>query len=210
MRRILLSVFLLTVVCQAQTATIKHTYYTTTFDTVKHIPIVVKWWLVPDMVSCNTKLPRGKFTPDPDLKKYTNLKKDYATAGKKYDTGHNMPAENNACSKTGMRECFYYSNMCPQTRRLNRGVWKGLEKHCQDVAASDSLLIWCGSVAGTETIGSDKVAVPKYCWKIVYDKSNGKESGYVFPNNEDLKGKYTDFAVTVDSVGHLSGIILDK
>ena len=130
----------------SQTVTLKHTYYTSTFDTSKHIPIVVKWWLTKEMVSCSGRVQRtNKFTLDPKLPACTNLSRDYAGSG--YDRGHNMSAEDNACSETGMKECFYFSNMCPQTPRLNRGIWKSLETYTRELARqNDSILVWCGSV----------------------------------------------------------------
>lgn len=203
---ILAAVFL-AVACQAQTVVLKHTYYTTTFDTTKHIPTVVKWWLTRKMVTCSKKVSRtNKFTPDPQLPKYTNLNKDYAGSG--YDRGHNMSAEDNACNMTGMKECFYYSNMCPQTPRLNRGAWKSLETYCRKLTKqNDSLLIWCGSVyTSGNTIGKDKVAVPDYCWKIVYIKKSNETQAYSFKNDTSEAKPISGYEVSVDSVQHLSGL----
>jgi endonuclease G len=54
------------------------------------------------MYACKTKIKRtNKFTPDPAIPSETNLKKDYTRSG--YDRGHNMPAEDNCCSSTGMK-----------------------------------------------------------------------------------------------------------
>ena len=193
--------------CYSQTVTITHTYYTTTFDTTKHIPVVVKWWLTKDMVSCPEHLKRtNKFTPDPKVPKYTNLNKDYARSG--FDRGHNMPAEDNACTMTGMEQCFYYSNMCPQTPKLNRGIWKKLETYTRELASQDdSVLVWCGSVAKSgRTIGPDEVAVPDYCWKILFIKHERDTLAYVFPNTPSVSGTLIEFRVGVDSVEHLSGM----
>jgi len=119
-----------------------------------------------------------------------------------------MSAEDNACSKAGMTECFYYSNMCPQTPKLNRGVWKSLETYCRKLAKqNDSLLIWCGSVCTSGvTIGKDKVAVPGYCWKIIYIKKTGETFAYSFKNDVSEPMPISNYEVSVDSVQHLSGI----
>jgi len=151
------------------TVTVTHKYYSSTFDRTKHYPLVVKYWLTKKMYSCKTKIKRtNNFTPDPAIPAVTNLKSDYAGSG--YDRGHNMPAEDNTCSAVGMKECFYYSNMTPQTHSLNAGVWKTLEIYARKQAKTyDSVMVWCGSVSlSSNTIG--RVSVPDCSWKIVYVK----------------------------------------
>ncbi len=191
----------------SQTVTLKHTYYTSTFDTAKHIPVVVKWWLTKEMVSCSGHVQRtNKFGPDPRLPACTNLNRDYAGSG--YDRGHNMSAEDNACSETGMEESFYYSNMCPQTPKLNRGAWKSLEAYTRKLARqNDSVLVWCGSVVKPgRKIGLDSVAVPDYCWKILLIKHKDDTLAYVFSNTSSVSGTLAKFRVSIDSVKQLSGI----
>ena len=159
------------------------------------------------MVNCPKHIKRtNKFTPDPELPQYTNLNRDYS--GSRYDRGHNMPAEDNACSSTGMNECFYYSNMCPQTPRLNRGIWKRLETETRELARqNDSILVWCGSVIKHgRKIGPDDVAVPDYCWKILFIKHERDTLAYVFPNTSTVSGTLPQFRVSIDSVEHLSGL----
>ncbi len=205
MKRIALLVAFAVQVSFSQNITIHHTYYTTVFSESLRVPVVVKWWLTKEMVSCVTHLKRtNKFTADPELKAQTNLARDYAKSG--YDRGHNMPADDNACSAIGMKECFYYSNMCPQTPRLNRGAWKSLETYCRKLAKQyDSVLVWCGSVCKSgKTIGPDKVAVPDYSWKVVYVKKTGETYAYSFKNDDSETKPITSYQVGVDSVEHLS------
>ncbi len=207
MRRSLLLLIALSQISYSQNVTIHHAYYTTTFSESLRIPVVVKWWLTREMVSCSQHLKRtNKFTTDPQLPKYTNLNEDYTRSG--YDRGHNMPAEDNACTMTGMEQCFYYSNMCPQTPKLNRGIWKKLETYTRELARQDdSVLVWCGSVVKSgHSIGPDKVAVPDYCWKILYIEHSRDTLAYVFPNIATVSGILTGFSVSVDSVEHLSGV----
>ncbi len=207
MKRFAFFLLVTTQVCLSQNVTITHTYYTTTFSESLRIPVVVKWWLTKDMLKCFHPIKRtNKFTAVPQLMQFTNLNKDYAKSG--YDRGHNMPAEDNRCSKTGMKECFYYSNMCPQTPKLNRGAWKSLETYCRNLAKQyDSVLVRCGSVCTSgKRIGKDRVAVPDYCWKIVYIKKTGEEHAYSFRNDESAAKPIMNYEVSADSVEHLSGI----
>jgi endonuclease G len=186
------------------TITVFHRYYTTTFDRTKHYPVIVKYWLTKEMYACNTKLKRtNKFTPDPAIPDETNLKQDYKRSG--YDRGHNMPAEDNKCDAVGMEECFYYSNMCPQTHSFNAGAWEKLEKYARKKAKTyDSVLVWCGSVSlGSKTIG--RVSVPDYCWKVIHIQKLGIIEAYSFKNDASPAQPLAYYKVSVDSVYHLSG-----
>jgi endonuclease G, mitochondrial len=180
------------------TITIFHKYYSTTFSKSRHFPIVVKYWLTKKMLDCDTRVKRtNKFATDPQLPEYTNLKNDYTKSG--YDRGHNMPAEDNRCDEKGMKECFYYSNMTPQTHSLNAGAWKTLEEYERAEAMQyDSVLVWCGSVAGDKKIG--RVSVPEYCWKILFIKSRGTTEAYSFRNDRSASRPLESFKVLIDSV----------
>ena len=193
--------------CQSHdTVTIRHKFYATTFNTSLRFPIVVKYWLTKKMQDCGKKSKRtDKFTPDPQLPEFTDLKKDYYKSG--YDEGHNMDAFDNSCDSIGMIESFYFSNMSPQTHRLNAGAWKRLEEYARAKAATfDSVLIWCGSVSLKSKKHIGKVRVPDYCWKIVYTRKTGAVEAYSFKNNKVKPIALSSYKVPLDSVEHLSGL----
>ena len=210
--RMLFVFALLAPVCLAQNVVIKHKVYTTTFNKTYRFPVVVKWWLTKAMLHCQNPLARPDcFCPDPLLPFYTDLDSDYYRKG--FDRGHNCDAADCRCDTVAEYESFYYSNMCPQTATLNRGIWKKLEDSCRTIAESyDSTLIWCGSVAkaSAKKIGPDSMVVPNYCWKIVYIKRRNKTLSYVFPNDTVLSGQLSSYLVSADSVKHLSGIKFTK
>lgn len=105
-----------------------------------------------------------------------------------------------------MTECFYFSNMFPQTHKLNAGVWKTLEEQERNMAAQDdSIYVWIGSYGTNGTIGKDKVVVPKYCWKVIYDYKTQEWSAYIFPNTKTVSGKPENFTTTVDDIRRKSG-----
>jgi DNA/RNA endonuclease G (NUC1) len=188
--------------------TLKHTYYTSHFSTALHIPWVVEYTLRKKDVDCANPVKRvNKFAPDPLNVAATDLDKDYAKSG--YDRGHNMPAADNACNGiTAMNECFYFSNMFPQTHRLNAGVWKTLEERERDMAAQDdSIYVWIGNYGIEKTIGANEVAVPKYCWKVIYDYKTKEWSAYMFPNTLTVAGKPEDFETTVQDIEKKSGYV---
>ncbi len=191
------------------TVTIKHKYYSTTFSKSKHIPMVIKYWLTREMLSCKKRIKRtNRFRPDPLLPDYTNLGRDYRKSG--YDRGHNMDAFDCGCDSAGMIESFYYSNICPQTPSLNRGRWKWLEQYTRELAKTyDSVLVWCGAVTSSgKHIG--KVNVPDYCWKIIFIKRLGTVEAYSFRNDNAHFETLNTYKVPLDSVQNLSGLKFNK
>jgi endonuclease G len=161
------------------------------------------------MLDCEYRFKRtNKFKPDPLIPQYTNLDKDYKHSG--YDRGHQMDAYDCGCDSTAMAESFYYSNITPQTPTLNRGSWKRLEDYARQLAKQyDSVLVWCGSVTlDNRHIG--KVAVPDFCWKIIYIKKSGVIKTYSFKNDIFTGRDIDSFEVSIDSIRILSGIIFSR
>lgn len=188
------------------TVTLKHTYFTSHFVNSTRIPWVVEYTLRKKDVSCTKPLKRSdRFAWDPLNREATNLKKDNRKSG--YDRGHNMPAADNSCNgKQAMTECFYFSNMFPQTHRLNAGVWKSLEELERELAIKDdSIYVRIGSYGTAKTIGKNKVVVPEYCWKVIYDYKTEEWSAYIFPNTLTVSGKSEEFVTTVDDIQTKSG-----
>jgi endonuclease G len=149
-----------------------------------------------------------KFLTDPNIETGSASPSDYKRSG--YDKGHLCPAADMAWDKETQRECFYMSNMSPQTPSFNRGIWKELEEQVRKWAESnDSLIIITGPILKNykKTIGDDQVAVPNAYFKVIADISapSIKTIAFIMPN-KDLKDSYFDYAVPVDSVEHITGM----
>lgn len=149
-----------------------------------------------------------KFLPDPKVATGTAVNKDYKGSG--YDRGHLAPAADMSWSKNAIDESFYYSNMSPQVPSFNRGIWKKLEERVRDWAIEyDSLIVITGPVleAGLKTIGTNKVAVPNYYYKVILDATSSevKAIGFILPNQAS-SGNLQQFVVSVDSVESFTGI----
>jgi endonuclease G len=109
-----------------------------------------------------------------------------------------------------MAESFYYSNMSPQTPSFNRGVWKRLEELARTWAIeNNSIYIVTGPVltTGLNTIGTNKVSVPNYFYKVILDYSEPsiKGIGFIIPNTGSSE-PLQKFAVSIDSVEKFTGI----
>ncbi len=191
---------------QTDTITINHKRYSTTFDRTLHYPVLVKWTILKSDIDCTNHIPRDPdMSPDPLLAKFTDLHKYYVKSG--YDKGHNMPAADNGCDKKEMDECFYFSNMTPQTPQLNRITWENLEVYCRNLAEKyGKINVWCGSFGDNGKLGI--VSIPKYCWKII--RYNGKIEAYLFPNSKDVnKKEFTAYASSVQEIKKDTGLKLE-
>lgn len=99
----------------------------------------------------------------------TATNKDYAASG--YDKGHLANAEDfaNDCAKQTLT--FVYYNAVPQTKNLNRGVWKSYETTIRKWSQTDSLIIICG---GYKFRKKGRLYVPTNCFKVVQSEATGK------------------------------------
>ena len=128
---------------------------------------------------------------------------DYKKSG--YDRGHMAPAADFRWSFDAMNDTFYLSNMCPQTHAFNAGIWSDLEEAVRSIAYEDECIyVVTGPVLTDgpyETIGENKVAVPKYVYKVILDYTAPtiKAIGFIMPH-ENSKEPLSYFAVTVDEV----------
>lgn len=163
------------------------------------------------------------FRPDPEISTGSATLADYKGSG--YDRGHLSPAADFAFDKTAMSETFYMSNMSPQAGGLNRGIWKDLEATVRNWAAQfGRVYVVSGPILEKpaedyESIGSDKVTVPQYYYKVLLaplyadekdretpdDAKNVIAIGFIFPN-EKCDGGIFDFAVSIDEVEKRTGI----
>ena len=160
-----------------------------------------------------TKVARRKdnFRKDPLVKTGSAFLADYKGSG--YDRGHLAPAADMAWSETAMSESFYLSNISPQDAGLNRGMWAQLEKHCRNWAvANDKVHIITGPLIRPNyaTIGSNKVTVPQWYYKICVSVKNKKAIAFLIPNRKPQRG-LEGFIVTVDKLEEVTGLdFMDK
>ena len=108
-----------------------------------------------------------------------------------------------------MSECFLLSNMSPQDRDFNAGIWNELENKIRQWAlAKGKLYVVTAGVLGSNKgkIGSDGVTVPKYFYKVLYDpRDQGKMIAFIIPNEKSTKPLQYYF-VSVDNLEKITGI----
>ena len=148
------------------------------------------------------------FREDPQIPTGSATLADYRNSGK--DRGHLAPAADMSHSEKTMDESFYMSNMSPQEPDFNRGIWKDLESQVRSFAiAEKDVYVVTGPIlpeTKSITIGPNKVTVPQYYYKVVWDRTPPEKMiGFILPNAGSSKSLQS-FAVTVDAVEKETGL----
>nr|WP_320038957.1 DNA/RNA non-specific endonuclease [uncultured Bacteroides sp.] len=186
---------------------ITHAGYTVSYNPEWRIPNWVSYELTRD--ETEGKLDRSDdFEVDPKVKGVCPSNEDYKRSG--YDRGHMAPAADMKWNSTVMKECFYYSNMCPQKHSLNAGRWKTLEEKVRDWAQEDSaIVIVCGPIVdkGYNTIGNARVAVPQRFFKVILAPflKKPRAIGFIMKNEKE-ELPLSSYAVSVDRVEKITGM----
>lgn len=193
---------------------VEHEYYTLCYNEKHEQASWVAYAISYDMLKGTAKR-REKFREDPKVQSGSAQKTDFRRSG--YDRGHLAPAAVMKASKLCMSESFYLSNMSPQVPGFNRGIWKELEawvrRRAMFVSQYDTVLyVVTGPILTNDlkTIGPNKVSVPEYYFKVIYDPIGPQVgAGLAFlMKNEPSSLEPTDntFRVSIDSIEALTGI----
>ena len=181
--------------------------YTVSYNVDNKIPNWVAWHLTSEHVDGKYKR-TGGYQEDTDVPKPRATKEDYDST--RWSHGHMCPAADNKWDKRAMTESNLLTNICPQDRSLNSGLWNKIEQDCRKWAKKyGEVYIVCGPVLLNkehETIGKNKIVVPEAFFKVIL-RMNPQPSaiGFVVRNNEGKK-KRDQFVNSVDDVERITGI----
>ena len=167
----------------------------------------VTYRLTDDEVLTQVARRSDEFAPDPLIVGGPQLE-DYRGSG--YDRGHLAPAADMKWSRQAMIECFYLSNMVPQDRGNNAGIWNEIENTVRGFACAEgSVFVVTGPITPDSpvlSVGRGRVAVPTELWKVVYDETPPEKMiGFVVPNR-NVPGKPKDYACPVAEVERRTGL----
>ncbi len=151
---------------------------------------------------------RPYFIEDPKVKTKSADWRNYKGSG--YDRGHLCPAGDRRFAEYAYNETFYTSNISPQDKNFNAGVWQRLERQVRQwTKRYKTLFVVTGGVLenGLDEIGEEDVGVPRYFYKIV---SRGNENklnviAFLMLGQESTK-PLQQFTVFVDLIEKMTGI----
>ncbi len=188
---------------------ISHTGYTLSYSEEYEVPYWVAYRLTRENLSSPESERKDNFRKDDAVPTGSAELGDYRKSG--YDRGHMAPAADFKWSQEAMSDTFYLSNMCPQTHSFNAGIWADMESAVRSIAYEDEIIyVVTGPVLTDgpyETIGENKVAVPKYFYKVIldYTEPDIKAIGFIFPH-ENSSEPLSYFALSVDEVEEITSI----
>ena len=187
---------------------IQHLGYTASYNASWLVSNWVAYQLTPQEAKGTVKRPKRQCDPDPMVKGTSASHSDFTNSG--YCRGHLAPAMDMKWNEEAMNESFYLTNICPQTEALNNGLWRRIEERLHRCAEQGDTLYICSGPympQKPQRIGTNRVAVPTYCFKVVCMRQNGcwYAIGFVLPNAE-CKGPMMNYAMSVDDVENFTGI----
>jgi endonuclease G, mitochondrial len=187
---------------------VSHTYYTLSYVEKYEQAEWVCYTLTKEKLQL-PNVPRSDwFNPDPSVSTQSVNHFDYKGSG--YTRGHLVPAGDMSFDEKAMEETFYMSNMSPQLRGFNNGVWRELEEQSRDwTYQNKSVIVVSGPIISDNPKYFKKkhVAIPESFYKIIFDISmpETKAIAFVIPHEVSTK-PLADYAVTIDKVEEITGI----
>ncbi len=150
------------------------------------------------------------FRPDPKVRTQSATDDDYRGSG--YDRGHLVPNGDLAWDAAFSSETFYMSNISPQARQFNQGIWRELEETTRDWAKKFNRLYVISGPVMTEnpkgTIGrQNRVAIPAAYFKVLLDLDEPELKGiaFVIPNQVSFEPLY-QYAMSIDEAEAITGL----
>lgn len=188
-------------------AVVRHGHYTLSYSEAHEQAQWVAYSLRREHLTDHER-ERPFFIEDPKVGSGSADWRNYRGSG--YDRGHLCPAGDRRFSKEAYDETFYTSNISPQDRDFNAGIWNRLEQQVRQWCRKHGdLIVVTGGVLeeGLEEIGSEGVDVPRAFYKIVLRRQGQDMDALAFlmPGVESSR-PLSDFLVSIDSLEVLTGL----
>lgn len=188
---------------------IQHQFYTLSYVEPHEQAEWVAYTLSREQLN-KPKVPRvDYFAPDLEVKTRSALHRDYTGSG--YTRGHLAPTADMSFDQNAAEESFLMSNISPQEKYFNQGIWRELEENVRDWARRNkNLLVVTGPVLKSgiiKKIGDNRVSVPSLFFKVLLDTAGAdkKGIGFIIPNKPSGQ-ELGYYMVSIDSVETITGI----
>lgn len=150
-------------------------------------PVFVAQRLSRELVADADEKRTNKFFADARLPRAERAElEDYKRSG--YSRGHMAPA-GDMPTAGAMAQSFSLANMVPQAQKHNSGPWAKIEKDTRKYAsrAQGDVFVITGPVflPGGEHVGDNRVAVPKFLFKLVFDVERNRAWAHWQENSDE-------------------------
>ena len=192
---------------------LRYTGFTVSYNPATRQPDWVSYTLTAEQVALTRhtpKIPR-RFMPDPNLTLPQATNEDYSGSG--WVRGHMARRQDMKWSEQAVKESDYFTNICPQNKEMNNGIWHQIENMARQLAVKyDSVMIVCGPIYTSEqpqSFGIHNIPVPDGFFKafLVSDNSGFHTVAFLCPNTAEIVS-LTMTICCVDDVELASGIDL--
>ncbi|MBX2892497.1 MAG: DNA/RNA non-specific endonuclease [Saprospiraceae bacterium] len=186
---------------------VRHEYFALSYHEDHEQAEWVAYELTRERLNQNWAARPNTFRPDPAVRTESATPRDYSGSG--YDRGHLVPAADMAFDAAAIDATFLMSNISPQVRTFNGGVWRELEECTRDWARKfKRLYVVTGPVLTQKPLGAigfSKVTVPASYYRVLYAPEAHKAIGFVMPNALSTR-PVMDYAVSIDEVELITGL----
>ena len=195
--------------------------YSMLYDTENKLAYWVAYPLSKDYLGSQDRTDHWAYDPDFMDNFQADLHKGYPdNASLDIDRGHQIPSGDRTASYQENASTFYYTNMTPQAKRLNQGLWANLENKIRtwvtEQGGADTIYVVTGAMIQTEDEKQidyvkdnmeQNVAKPKYYYKALAMKkgSNYYTIGFRINNETPTKSNYMDYTVPVAEMEKQTG-----
>lgn len=159
----------------------------------------------------------NNFQADPDfLGRYTMTSQQINGNG--YQRGHLVASYDRVYSRAANEQTFYMSNISPQIRDFNTGIWNDLEYKinenssgwgCNANFADTLYVVKGGTIAeGQYTTKGNCPTVPRYYFMALLRLKDRSYSGiaFCFEHKSSHSGSISNYAMTIDELEEFTGI----
>lgn len=188
---------------------IRHQFYTISYSEAHEQAEWVAYILRRDSLNKPWLERPKRFNEDPKVETRSSSHSDYSNSG--YDRGHLVPAADMAYNQNAIEETFYMSNISPQSRNFNKGIWRELEELTRNWAKKfGQLYVITGPVLNQPIkgkIGDNKVSIPSAFFKVLLDYSEPEKKAiaFIIPNEISYEPLFK-FAASVDEAETITGL----
>ena len=154
---------------------------------------------------------------DPKLPQSLSTEADFKGSG--YSRGHMVASEDRVSSKEANKQTFYYSNVSPQLKSHNAGIWKRLEEKVRAWGRNNNMRkVLYVAKGGTIAEGQiepkrlrGKIVIPKYYWMaLLAEDMEGRYHAIAFLTEhrkyEKGEGNLQKLALSIDELEDFTGL----